>query len=176
MNIGYLCDDDESRTDSVLTAVARRAAQAGIRLAGTVQPVTADPAAGTCQIVLALLPDEERRDISFPPQPGTQQDADQGCCLNPAALEDAVLVVHRRLPAAQALVVNKFGRQEAAGRGLVAAIGEACERGLPVLVGVAPAWKETFLAFAGGHAVSLAAQEHVVFDWLQASCADSPAA
>lgn len=162
MGIRYVCSDEEHRTDAVLAAVAARAAQAGIGLAGTVQ--FADPGGERekCNITLGLLPDGERRNISFPLQPGVT-----GCRLNPEALEQAVMVVHARLADAQALVVNKFGKQEAAGRGLVEAIGEACARGLPVLVGVSPQWLDAFLGFADGKARVLPADEDQVMAWLR---------
>lgn len=171
MDIRYVCSDEERRTDAVLAAAADRAAKAGIALAGTVQPVDPDTAHEKCNIVLALLPDGLRHNISVPLQPGVT-----GCRLNPEALEDAVLVVHQRLPVAQGLVVNKFGKQEAAGRGLVAAIGEACERGIPVLLGVSPEWRDAFLAFADGQAKPLPADEDRVFDWLRDACANPAAA
>lgn len=165
MDIRYVCSDEESRTDAVLAAVAERAAQAGIRLAGTVQLADPGSVPQKCEITLGLLPDGERRSISFPLQPGVT-----GCRLNPEALEQAVMVVHARLAHAQALVVNKFGKQEATGRGLVEAIGQACERGLPVLVGVSPQWLDAFLGFAGGKAQALPADEDRVLGWLQAAC------
>ncbi len=171
MDIRYVCSDEERRTDTVLAAVAEWAAQAGIVLAGTVQPVDPCTAPEKCNITLALLPDGERRHISHPLQPGVT-----GCRLNPEALEDAVMAVHQRLPAARALVVNKFGKQEAAGRGLVAAIGEACGRGIPVLVGVSPEWRDAFLAFADGRTEPLPADAEQVFDWLRAACTGRAAA
>lgn len=169
MDIRYVCSEDEHRTDAVLAAVADRAAREGIVLAGTVQPADPEVVSEKCHIVLALLPDGERRDISFPLQPGVT-----GCRLDAGALEQAVLVVHQRLPAAQALVVNKFGKQEVAGRGLVAAIGEACEREIPVLVGVSPEWRNAFLDFVDGGAALLPADEEQIFGWLRAACS-SPA-
>lgn len=165
MEIRYVCSDEEHRTDAVLSAVAQRAAAIGIALAGTVQPVDPDTPPEKCNIILGLLPDGERRSISFDPQPGVT-----GCRLNADALEAAVMVVHERLPAAQALVVNKFGKQEAAGRGLVRAIGEASERGLPILIGVSPAWREAFIAFAEGRADPLPADEDQILEWLIAAC------
>lgn len=165
MEIRYVCSDQEKATDAVLTAVAERARDVGIALAGTVQPVDPALASEKCHIVLALLPDGERRDISVDLGPEVT-----GCRLNPEALEAAVMVVEDRLPAAQALVVNKFGKQEAAGRGLVGAIGQACERGLPVLVGVSPAYREAFLAFAAGGAQELPANEGRILDWMRTAC------
>lgn len=170
MDIRYVCSEEERRTDRVLGAVAERAGRAGIALAGTVQLADPDAPQEKCHIILALLPDGVRHDISFPMDPEVP-----GCRLNPEALENAVMVVEERLPAAQALVVNKFGKQEAAGRGLVTAIGEACERGLPVLVGVAPQWLDAFLAFAGGKAEPLPADEDQVLAWLRGACASAAA-
>ena len=154
MNIRYVCSDVERGTDAALAAVADRATRAGIALAGTVQPVDPDTAQVHCDITLALLPDGERRNISFPLQPNVT-----GCRLNAEALEDAVSIVHQRLAAAHGLVVNKFGKQEIAGRGLVAAIAEACARELPVLIGVAPQYLANFLAFADGRAEPLPADD-----------------
>lgn len=164
MDIRYVCSDEENRTDAVLCAVAAKAGTSGIVLAGTVQPADPDSPPEKCNIILGLLPDFERRSISFDLEPGMT-----GCRLNAEALEEAVMVVHQRLPAAQALVVNKFGKQEAAGRGLVNAIGEACERGLPVLVGVSPEWRQAFLDFAGGEARAMQADETAILEWLRAA-------
>ncbi len=165
MNIRYVCSDEERKTDSTLSAVAERAATAGIVLAGTVQPANPDASSGKCDIVLGLLPDGEKRNISFDLAPGVT-----GCRLNADALEAAVMVVHERLSGAQALVVNKFSKQEAVGRGLVAAIGEACDRGLPVLVGVPPEWREAFLNFTEGKAQPLPANEEAILEWLRTAC------
>lgn len=166
MDIRYVCSEEEFRTDSVLSAAAERATALGLALAGTVQPVDPDVPRGHCDIVLALLPDGERRGISVDLPPEVP-----GCRLDPEALEAAVAVVESRLPGAQALVVNKFGKQEAAGRGLVGAIGEACAKGLPVLVGVAPQWREAFLAFAEDKAQPLPAETEAIVAWLQQACA-----
>lgn len=170
MEIRYVCSDAEHRTDAMLQAVADRARAFGIALAGTVQLADPDRPHEKCNITLGLLPDGERRRVSIDLPPEVT-----GCRLDPDALEAAVMVVHQRLPGAQALFVNKFGKQEAVGRGLVAAIGEACERGLPVLVGVSPQWLSAFLDFAGAGAEPLPAEEEVIFDWLRSACADQAA-
>nr|WP_264675557.1 DUF2478 domain-containing protein [Paracoccus kondratievae] len=77
MDIRYVCSEEEFRTDSVLSAAAERATALGIALAGTVQPVDPKVLRGHCDIVLALLPDGERRSISvdLPPEvPGCRLD------------------------------------------------------------------------------------------------------
>lgn len=162
MKIRYISSDVESETNAVLTTVAERAAAEGIRLAGTVQPPTAEMLHQRCRIILRLLPDGPVRDVSMDLGPGAT-----GCRLDTGALEEAVQIVHARLAGAEGLVVNKFGKQEAAGRGLVAAIGIACEAGLPVLVGVSPDWRAAFLDFAGDVAQPMAANADEVLDWLR---------
>lgn len=171
MDIRYICSEEEHRTDAVLRSVAQSAVQDGIALAGTVQLVPPELHQEKCHIILGLLPDGEARDISFPLEPGMT-----GCRLNAQALEEAVRVVEDRLAGAHALIVNKFGKQEAAGRGLVGAIGEACARGIPVLVGVSPEWREAFLSFAAGAATALPADGDHVTDWLRTACRNAAAA
>ena len=149
MDIRYVSSDQDQQTNLVLSTVAERAAAEGIRLAGTVQPVMGDAPQQKCEIVLRLLPDGPIRNISLDLGPGAT-----GCRLDAGALEQAVLEVQDRMAGAEGLIVNKFGKQEAAGRGLVDLIGQACAAGLPVLVGVSPEWREAFLAFASGAVVT----------------------
>lgn len=165
MYIGYVSSDEENRINAVLAAVAEGAKREGILLAGTIQPVEPGGTHEKCNIVLGLLPDGARRNVSLDLGPGAT-----GCRLDAGALEAAVMIVHDRLPDARGLIVNKFGKQEAVGRGLVAAIIEACDRGLPVLVGVSPQWREAFLTFADGRALELPADEECLLDWLRGAC------
>ncbi len=171
MNIAYVSSDEETRTNVVLCMAAERAGREGIVLAGTIQPVDTGGAREKCDIVLGLLPDGERRNVSVDLGPGAS-----GCRLDTAALEEAVMIVHDKLAGAAGLIVNKFGKQEAIGRGLVAAIIEACDCGLPVLVGVSPQWREAFLAFAAGRATELPAEEEHLLDWLRTACRPDQAA
>lgn len=161
MDIGFVCSDEEFVTNLTLAEVARRLSSKGLVLAGTIQPVEADRPAGKCDIVIGLLPDGERRSISLNLGPGAT-----ACRLDAGALEEAVQVVLTRMPSAQALIVNKFGKQEATGRGLVPAIGEAVSLGLPVLVGVLPAWRDPFLTFCGGAARELSPDADAITAWL----------
>lgn len=162
MNIGYVSSGEGRKTHAVLGAVAERARREGIVLAGAIQPEEAGDAEEKCRIILALLPDGVRRNVSFDLGPDMT-----GCRLDASALEEAVMIVRDRLAGAQGLVVNKFGKQEAIGRGLVAAIIEACDRGLPVLVGVPEQWREAFHAFTDGKATELPDDEDHILDWLR---------
>jgi hypothetical protein len=53
------------------------------------------------------------------------------------------------------LIVNKFGKREAEGKGLVPVIVEALEMGLPVLIAVNGLNFAAFLAFAGEEVTAL---------------------
>lgn len=165
LQIGYVSSAEPGAVDRVLAEVARRAAEAGLVLAGTVSPPCDTPADGKCRIVLQLLPDGSARDLSLALGTGAES-----CRLDAGALEQVALEVCARLPGAAGLIVNKFGKQEATGRGLVCAIGEAGSRGLPVLVGVQPPHLDSFLAFAEGNAQSLPVDEAEVLGWLRAAC------
>jgi uncharacterized protein DUF2478 len=66
------------------------------------------------------------------------------------------------------LVVNKFGKIEAAGGGLRSAIAEAADLGIPVLVGVPARNLDSWRAFAGALAVELPVEVEAVAEWLEA--------
>ncbi|WP_370654107.1 DUF2478 domain-containing protein [Pseudotabrizicola sp.] len=77
--------------------------------------------------------------------------------------------VQQRLPVADVLIVNKFGKREAEGRGLVPVIAEALEMGLPVLIGVNGLNLAAFLAFAGEDVSPLSAEPATVANWCKAA-------
>jgi hypothetical protein len=70
-----------------------------------------------------------------------------------------------RLDGAALLVVNRFGKQEAQGRGLVPVIAEAAGRGLPLLVRVNGLNLPAFLDFADGLAQPLPADPGAIAAW-----------
>ena len=64
------------------------------------------------------------------------------------------------------LILNKFGKVEAEGRGLLDLVAMAVERGIPVMIGVpirnlAP-WRD----FAGGMSVEFSDDLSEIADWL----------
>jgi hypothetical protein len=67
---------------------------------------------------------------------------------------------------ADLFILNKFGPEEAAGRGFCAAIGAALEQGIPVLVGVGGASQAAFEQYSGGLATALAPRPDAILDWL----------
>ena len=96
-------------------------------------------------------------------------DLARGCILDSGALEQTVVEVQQRLAGADLLIVNKFGKREAEGKGLVPVIAEALDLGLPVLIGVNGLNLAAFLVFAGEEAIALSTETRIVADWCQSA-------
>jgi nucleoside-triphosphatase THEP1 len=160
MTIAYVSLPGRGRTDALLAEVVGQLEQIGVSLAGTVQtnPIRSDRT--RCDMDLRVLPDGPVLRISQDLGEGGR-----GCRLDAGVLETAVLEVGRRLEGASLLVVNKFGKQEAAGRGFAPVIGEALARGIPVLVGVNGLNLGPFLTFAGGLAEPLPPEPKTIVAW-----------
>ncbi|KPP91377.1 MAG: putative nucleotide kinase [Rhodobacteraceae bacterium HLUCCA08] len=161
MNIAYTMAPGRGDTDLVLQKVAQALVARGLRPAGTAQVNTERPDAGPCDMDVIVLPDGPRIRISQ-----SLGSASRGCRLDPEALEGAVGLVQGRLPGSDCLIVNKFGKHEAEGRGFRAVIAEALDLGLPVLVGVNALNLPAFEAFTGGLARPLAPDETALIGWL----------
>lgn len=162
MNIGYVSVPGRGANDRFLAVVAQRLQARGLRLAGTVQTNVERADRARCDMDILVLPDGPILRISE-----DRGDLARGCRLDAGALEDAVLGVTRSLPGADLLIVNKFGKQEAEGRGLAPIIAEALEQGIPVLLGVNGLNRSAFEEFASGLATPLPADEAMVLDWCQ---------
>lgn len=164
MRIAYVSLPERGQTDAVLRAAAALLDARGLRLAGALGLGETGPA---CQITLRLLPDGP--DLCVSQSLGA---AATGCRLDGAAIDRAASAAEPALATAEALVLNRFGPQEATGRGFVPMIVQALERGLPVLLGVAAGHLPAFLAFSAGLAVALPGDPSQMADWVTAS--DNP--
>lgn len=160
MKLAYVTLQGRGRTDALIAEIATRLTADGLRLAGTVQSNIERPNRRKCDMDLAVLPDgpvvrisEDRGDLA------------RGCTLDSGALEQTVVAVQQRLDGAEVLIVNKFGKREAEGRGLVPIIAEALDRGLPVLIGVNGMNLAAFLAFAGDGVIPLPPDATRAADW-----------
>lgn len=132
MRIACIMAEGAGRTDRLLFDFATRAAARGLRLCGTVQVNTDCGPDRPCDMHVRVLPDGPVIRISQSLGAGAR-----GCRLDPEALEQAVAEAEARLMAGVDLViVNKFGKHEADGRGFRALIAEAVAAGVPVVVGV----------------------------------------
>lgn len=160
MRLAHISIAGRGETDRFLAAVAARLEMAGLRLAGTVQSNTARADRTRCDMDLRVLPDGPVYRISE-----DRGAAARGCMLDHGALEQTVAEVARRMDGADLLIVNKFGKAESEGRGLVPVISDALARGLPVLVGVNGLNLPLYLDFAGGLSDALPATEETVAAW-----------
>jgi len=169
MRIAYVMAEGRGDTDLLLHGLATRAQARGLRLCGTVQINSNCDADRPCDMDVQVLPDGPVIRISQTLGPGAR-----GCRLDPAALEQAVAESEARLTAGCDLViVNKFGKHEAEGRGFRGLIAEAMAAQVPVLVGVNRTNLAAFTAFTGGIATALTPALADLVDWIET--AETPA-
>lgn len=162
MNIACTMASTRGGTDLLLWEVADRMQRAGVNLCGTVQTNTECGDDKPCDMDVKILPDGPVVRISQSLGAGSR-----GCRLDPQALESAIGISESFLPSADLLIVNKFGKQEASGRGFRPLIAEALSREIPVLVGLNSLNKEAFETFTGGVAELIEPTPEAVEHWLR---------
>ncbi|MBU4530526.1 MAG: DUF2478 domain-containing protein [Hoeflea sp.] len=152
MALAFVRTTERGLTDRLLWGFADRLQADGFRLAGVVQTNSDRPGSHHCDMDVRVLPAGPVIRINQ-----VLGEESRGCRLNPAALEEAVALVEAALdPAPDLLIINKFGKHEAEGRGFRPLIGEALLRDIPVLLGVNPLNQAAFEVFAGDYAEELA--------------------
>lgn len=162
MKLAYTMAPGRGDTDLVLERLAAELAARGIRCCGTVQINSARADAGPCDMDVRVLPDGAILRISQ--DLGSQA---RGCRLDPAALETAVGLVASGLSSgADLLIVNKFGKHEAEGRGFRDVIAEAVAMDVPVLVGLNALNRPAFETFAEGPAIELPPEPTALMAWV----------
>lgn len=162
MKLAYTMAPGRGDTDLVLERLAAELAARGIRCCGTVQINSARADAGPCDMDVRVLPDGAILRISQ--DLGSQA---RGCRLDPAALETAVGLVASGLSSgADLLIVNKFGKHEAEGRGFRDVIAEAVAMDVPVLVGLNALNRPAFETFAEGLAIELPPEPTALMAWV----------
>ncbi|EIE50798.1 DUF2478 domain-containing protein [Salipiger aestuarii] len=159
--LGYVVTNAEGQADRLIGEAAQALCDRGLRLAGAVQ-VNRDIGPGRkCAMNLHSLSGGGVVRIS--------QDLgarSQGCRLDPDGLERAVGLAQAALTrGADLFVVNKFGKQEIAGRGFRPLINEALTMGLPVLTAVSAGNLAAFESYADGFGTRLSADLAAVLAW-----------
>lgn len=153
--------------DALMAKLAARLAASGHRLAGLVQQDR-----GTCEgpdfsMALHDLASGQSIPISLPQTP-----APHACRLDHAGLAQGGALFTASLSENVDLVIlNKFGRQEALGRGLRDEIAAAVMAGCPVVIAVRADLVEAFRAFVGDDWVPLAPELDGVEAWCRAQLA-----
>jgi len=172
MKIAYVTSETRGKVDGLLSEIARQLQSDGRSLTGIVkdQSHTSQFENG-CDMKVRVLPDGPT--IQITQNLGKGSDA---CRLDPGAIANAVSCVENRaMDQFDLFVLNKFGPEEAAGRGFVSAIGEAIQGGVPVLVGVGKENTAAFETFSGGLAMGLRDDLATLLSWCQTAMPTQPA-
>lgn len=171
MKLAYVMTETRGTTDRLLTLFSRQLIERGSRLIGVAQTNTECTDSTLCDMDVQVLPDGPTIRISQSLGAGAR-----GCRLDPAALEQAVALVSAGLDSKpQLLVINKFGKHEAEGRGFRPVIGEALMRDIPVLAGVNSMNHDAFIEFTQGMGQRLAAEPEALDTWFSGLQQDASA-
>ncbi len=160
MKLAYVQSDAMGAVNRALTEAATQLLEQGVVVVGTIQTDTPRPKSDACDMDVRVLPDGDVIRISQDLGPESR-----GCKLDPNALERAVAQTQARLDRAQLVVVNKFGKHEADGRGFREVIAEAISRDIPVIVGTNGLNMQAFLDFCGGDAAQIEATPDSIIAW-----------
>ncbi len=161
MPLAYVSLPEPGANDALLAALAARLLARGMRVAGAVQINSPSGCARHCDMDLSVLPDGPVVRISQRLGAGST-----GCRLDGGALETAVAATEARLAGADVLIINKFGKHEAEGRGFRQLIAEALARDLPVVIGLNGANAAAFRAFAADMATPLPGAVEALLLWV----------
>ena len=147
--------------DGLLSAFAHDLMRAGVRVAGLVH-IGAGSSCTDDDMELEALGTGQRISIC--------QDLGSGsagaCRLDPSGLAEAAAALHRSLlKPTDLVVINKFGRMEAEGGGLIGEIGAAVSTGRPLVVGVPDRFRDAWDAYSGGMAEIVACTRAALDAW-----------
>ncbi|MBL1437594.1 MAG: DUF2478 domain-containing protein [Rhodobacteraceae bacterium] len=162
MKIGIVTSKITGETDQLISETTARLKAEGVVLAG-IAKVLSDEAAGDhhCDMDIRVLPDGPEIRITQALGEGAS-----GCRLNPAGIAEAVAQVEQSgIAGAGLFVLNKFGPQEAEGRGFCDAIATALEHDIPVLVGVGKGSSAALESFVDGMGDVLEPEGEAIYAW-----------
>lgn len=166
--LAYLSSDTRGEAARLL-ALARAALEGrGARLAGAVQVNTGACDLGACDMDLHVL--STAAVVRISQNLGALA---SGCRLDPDGVARAAALTETVLEGgADAVLINKFGKAEAEGRGFRDVMARALAMEVPVLITVAPGYLAEFATFAGGLETRLPAEDSAILAWCDARLAD----
>ena len=171
MRIATLTAEGRGETDRLLAELAHGLIAQGVNVAGIVKHMEHESQFDNgCDMHVRVLPDG-------PVIPITQAlgQGSDACRLDPAGIAASVAAVEGGdLANADLMILNKFGPEEAEGRGFRSAIATALEAGVPVLVGLGlgAQTRAAFAEFTAGLSDALPADPDALMAWCAASRAD----
>lgn len=141
----------DQEVDHLLVSFARELQAKGTDVAGLVQRNTPEP--GGAHPRMDLIDLETGREFPISQRLGK---AAGSCHLDAGGLTEASHVLRRALEGRPPLLVaNRFGEQEATGRGFADEMLTAMSEGIPLLTAVGDRWRKHWLDFTGGGATLL---------------------
>lgn len=152
-------------TPTLAEARARLAARGDLTLGGVLPEWGGLHSNGRHEMLLRDIASDGITQISQ--ELGAEADS---CILDPDGFARARLSIARAIEAGVDVVfVGKFAKQEAAGQGVRAEIGDAMGAGIPTLVVMREAQREAFEAFAGDEWTPLAPDADAIVGWVLAA-------
>lgn len=148
--------------DALLARVCEIATKNGIKVGGLIQQ-TRGGVGGCAQSVHVVdIRSGEKFDIW----------EDRGPCARGCRLDERGLSVSEKIlddairDKVELLIINRFGRAESLGRGLVGSFVHALENGIPLITSVREPYHLAWQHFHGGFAIDLASDENAISNWL----------
>lgn len=159
--IGVVVYERQSRPDAALRQGVQYLRALGLRVGGLLQDGQSGNAGRCGELFLEDIGTKRRIQAFEMRGSGTR-----GCRLNSASLAEAGGWLRAAIDERpDILFVNRFGRQEAAGRGLRDEIAAAIATGLPVVIAVSRELLPEWRAFAGPKFAELAADPKRIEAW-----------
>ena len=151
---------DREPVDPLLEGTARTLRAMGYRIGGFVQE---ERIADGCCAATYLRDIDDGHSVLITQILGTEA---RGCRLDPQRLAEASVALLDSLDGGiDLLVLNRFGKDEAEGRGFRSVIEKALGLGIPVLFGVREAYAPALQVFAGDYGTTLPADEAAITAW-----------
>lgn len=165
-----LCDPDTGPDDVLRWAIGTLQSH-GITFGGIMHSDSPPGMAGRRMMRVENIATGELLQISQDRGPQAQ-----GCCLDTAALSAASRPVRDAMAQhVDVLVINRFGEQEANGRGLRAEFADAAIAGFVVVTVMKPDFLDAWMDFAGEFGTVLRPDPAAVSDWIIKAVAHKPA-
>jgi nucleoside-triphosphatase THEP1 len=159
--IGVVIYDDGLVGDALIAQCAAGLLDSSYRLGGVVQSNAHRRGRRRCDMYVRDLLGGDQIKISF-----DRGNEARGCRLDPDAFARIDAWVARAVrERVDLLIINKFGKEEAHGRGLRPVIADALMAEIPLLIGVSTRNLCDFLTFVGDSAKSLKPDDEAIASW-----------
>ncbi len=153
--------DASEPPDAALAQAAQRLGAIGVRVRGLLQNGTAGDAARCAVLFLEDLGTGRRIQIFE-----ARGLAARGCRLDTCGLAEAAAWLREAVEARpDVLFINRFGRQESSGRGLLDEIGAAVTAGISIVIAVSTAYLPAWQAFAGTENALMPVNADAIVAW-----------